>query len=106
MSAIYDAVITAHQDLLGMVRQSPFQSINIVIVITDGHDNASKNLPSEMGFPNSCTHLVAIGVGSCSQSSLQTLSNYATSTHHIYSFNDLFQALSVVLLRVQQRIIF
>lgn len=106
MTAIYDAVIVAHQDLQGMVRQIPFRSLNIVIVITDGYDNASKKLPSEMGFPNSYTHLAAIGVGSCSQSSLQTLSNYATSTHHIYSFNDLFQALSVVLLKVQQRVIY
>lgn len=105
MTAIYDAVRIAHEDIIQIVRKAHYPSLNIVVVITDEEDNASRLQVSQMGFPSSYVHFAAIGVGRCSLSSLESLAAYATSTHHIYSFQDLFKALSIALLRIQERVI-
>jgi len=71
------------------------------MAITDGEDNNSRNSLNDLHyFEDIDVHLVVIGVGSSSARELRNLSRYATSTHSIDHFDDLFHAMSIAIEKV------
>ncbi|AKV71177.1 VWA domain-containing protein [Microcystis panniformis] len=97
-TALYDAIKIASSELVAMDSYLPYQYLKLVLAITDGGDNNSNTRLQDLSyFLNSNLCLSVIGVGSSASSQLSSISRYATSTHSIGNFGDLYQAMTISL---------
>lgn len=96
-TALYDAIVVASNDLYSFAQHAGGPGINAVIAVTDGEDNSNTRKPSEIGYPNPNLHLGLIGVGKDAKKSLSSLKPYASSTHSIDDFGELYNAMFVAI---------
>lgn len=95
-TALYDAIIMGSKVLYHFTQNTGL-GVNAVIAVTDGKDNAGTSKPSQIGYPNANLNLSLIGVGRDSLQALSELKPYATSTHYLDDFGELYKAMFVAL---------
>lgn len=103
-TALYDAIRIASAELQRFDQRLPLQFLKVVMAITDGQDTCSEAKLRDLAYFNSTDlHLAVIGVGSSATREISQLAPYATSTHTIDNFGDLYRALTVSIEGVIQR---
>lgn len=102
-TAIYDAVEITAKRLNGIDQQLRNPRLKIVLAVTDGKDNDSMNSSSDLSFFNvTDLNLSVIEVGTSSK--LRKLRRYATTTHRIIGFEDLFHEISVAIQQIIEKV--
>lgn len=104
-TALRDAIMKGSQSLFEFTMQAGSVAVNSVIAITDGEDNGSAHAPGAMGYPNQVLNLGLIGTGEQALFELEALKSFATSTHHLADFDDLYDAMFTTLgVMVEERV--
>ena len=102
-TAVYDAVEITAKRLNNIDRQLRNPRLKVVLAVTDGKDNDSRNSSSDLSFFNvTDLNLSVIEVGTSSK--LRRLRRYATTTHRISGFEDLFHEISVAIRQVIEEV--
>jgi|SRR5215208_2662438 len=95
-TALHDAIVIASDEVQEIDSRLANDYLKIIVAITDGEDNDSRTPLSQLQyFRTTDLHLAVIAAGNTASPELRALDKFATSTHAIDRFDELFYAITI-----------